>query len=209
MPETSLDFLFKEKESNFTPAQLAELKEYFRRREGLYAIESGHLTIGHGTAEYALTTDAGQGIHIYEQGNMKIGSNLTMEIITGFDGDTKTTKLLIKNMNGDVHIEAPNGDVVLQGKSVQIHANDAKGVVQLNSARNIDFRSPSVSANSDHVEINAAMSANTVSAYTTTYGHNSCDIGDGPTDLVDGTLLQKIINAIEKIKIFFKSICIG
>ena len=198
-----------EKESNFTPAQLAELKEYFRNREGLYAIESGHLTVGHGTAEYCLTTDAGQGIHIYEQGNMKIGSNLTMEIITGFDGNAKTTKFLIKNMNGDVHIEAPNGDLVLKGKNIQIHATDAKGVVQINSSRNVEINATSIAHNTDNHEINSAFGAYCVAAYNTSHGEVTNEHSDGPTQLVDGTLLQKIIGAIEMIKMFFKSKCGG
>jgi len=195
--------------SNFTPAQLAELQKYFRSLDGHFEIASGHQTVGHGRAEYCLTTDTAQGIHIYEQGNMKIGSNLTMEIITGHEGDPKTGKILIRCMYGDVHIEAPNGDLVLQGKNVHIHATDAKGVVQVNSPRNVEINAATTAIKSDNINSTAALSANTVAAYNTNYGHNSCDISEGPEQILDGTLLQKIIGAIEKIKIFFKSICIG
>jgi len=195
--------------SNFTPAQLAELQKYFRSLDGHFEIVSGNQTVGHGRAEYCLTTDTSQGIHIYEQGNMKIGSNLTMEIITGHEGDPHTGKILIKCMNGDVHIEAPNGDLVLQGKNVQISATDAKGVVQMTSPRNVQVNAASFGVESDNIQNVAAMSATTLAANNTNYGHNSCDVSEGPEQILDGSLLQKIIGAIEQIKMFFKSMCVG
>jgi hypothetical protein len=193
-------------ESNFTPAQLEELQKYFRSLNGHFEIASGHKTVGHGKGEWCLTTDTAQGIHIYEQGNMKIGSNLTMEIITGHEGDPHTGNILIRCMNGDVHIEAPKGNLFLQGKNVQIEATDPKGCVKISSPRNIDLKAASIATNADNVEITSANSVNIIGSDVTLHGEISCDISEGPEQILDGTLIQRILGSIEEIKTFFKTI---
>ena len=198
-----------EEKSNFTPAQLAELQKYFRSIDGHFEIASGHQTIGHGRAEYCLTTDSQQGIHIYEQGNMKIGSNHSMELVTGFDADAEHGLFSIRCENGNIVIEAKNGNLILSGKNVLVHATAADGAVHIQSPRNIVFDAASVATKADNIEHTSAFAATTLAAYTMTYGHDACDIHEGPEQVLDGTLIQKIIGAIEQIKMFFKSICIG
>lgn len=195
--------------SNFTDAQLAELQNYFRQLDGHFEIASGQETVGHGKGEYCLTTDTNQGIHIYEQGNMKISSNLTMELYTGHEGDKNTGKILIRCMNGDVHIEAPNGDLVLQGKNVLINATDGAGYVSVNSPKNIQMSAPYVGSEGDHVNISGSMGVSVLGSYCTVHGENDATVTKGTDEILDGSLIQKIIGVIEQVKKFFKSICGG
>jgi len=193
--------------SNFTPQQLKELEDYFRQRFGLYEIISGGNSVGHGRVEFGLTTETQQGLHIYETGNCKMSSNLSMEIRSGHEGDAEHGKIWIHAVNGDIHIEAPNGDLVLSGKNVLINATDAKGYVSMNSPRNVEINSASASINADNIQATAALTASVLGSYTTIHGENSNDILKGYDEIVDGSLIQKIIGAIEEIKKFFKSTC--
>jgi hypothetical protein len=198
----------RDEDSSFTPEQLAELKDYFRERKGLFAIDSGYQTKGHGLAEWCLTTDELQGIHIYEKGNMKIGSNVSIELITGFDAESTTGHIVIRCMHGDIKIEAPDGNLHLEGKNVLIKATDAKGSVTIDSPRIIEQRAPVIRVDTGNASTEHSGSGLYCTASDLTlYGHHSASLSEGISQIVDGSLLQKIIGSIEKIKMFFKSIC--
>lgn len=193
--------------SNFTPEQLAELQKYFRQLDGHFEITSGNKTKGHGRAEYCLTTDTAQGIHIYEEGYMKIGSNKSMEIATGFDADDKTGMFSIRCKNGNIVIKAYNGDLVLEGNNIHVNATGPKGYVSVNGTKNVEISSASVSLSGDNTQITGTMSASVLGGFVTTHGQNGNTSTEGVEEILDGSLIQKIIGAIEQVKMFFKSIC--
>lgn len=193
--------------SNFTKAQLAELERYFRQLDGHFEISSGNQTIGHGKAEYCLTTDTSQGIHIYEEGYMKIGSNKSIELATGFDGSDKTGLFSIRCKNGNIVIKAYNGDLVLEGNNVIINSTGPKGYVSINAPKNVEISSASAAIRADNAEINGTMSVSVLGGSVNTHGEIENTSTEGVESITDGSLIQKIIGAIEKIQMFFKSIC--
>ena len=72
-----------------------KLENYFRQHYNGVEIVYGGPTVGHGIAEYSLTTDTKQGIQIYKQGNMKIGANKSIEIRSGTKAKNTDTSITL------------------------------------------------------------------------------------------------------------------
>ena len=83
----------------------------------------------HGKSEFCLTTDKGQGLHFYQQGNCKLGANKSIEIRSGIDSKENEFAIVISANNGDIKIEAVGGDLILEGKNVQVRATAPDGEV--------------------------------------------------------------------------------
>jgi hypothetical protein len=190
--------------SNFTKEQLAELEDYFRQYLGGVEITANTKSVGHEKLEYGIHTPTGQGLQIYEKGQIKLVSNTSIELTTGVDANKDTGHFYIKNMNGTIHIEAPNGDIVLNGKNVQINATDAKGSVTIRSPHIIQTDAPQNTVKGTNVNITADHSLYCLSSYGTFHGDVTTDISTGNESLLNGSLLSRIISGIDEIKMFFK-----
>ena len=195
--------------SNFSKEQLAELKDYFRQYLGGVEITTVGQSIGHGMGEYCISTPTGQGVQIYEKGNLKIVSNTSIELTTGDDANKDTGQIHILCKNGDIHIEAPNGDLFLEGKNVQIRAKDAKGSVTIISPHIIQTDAPQVTLAGANVNLTADHSLYCMAGYTTIHGENDTTISQGHEAILNGSLISRILHSIVEIKLFFKSICVG
>jgi len=115
---------------SLTPEEEKQLKEllnnpldFYRRSFPGFEFSSGHETLGHGNAEFCLTTDSGQMIHFY-----------------------------------------------------------------------------------DH-QVNAALTSQAIAGSVTSVGEISSSSTNGVDALVNDSLVGKIIHIMEKVKLFFKSIC--
>jgi hypothetical protein len=195
--------------SNFTKEQLEELKDYFRQYLGGVEITANTKSVGHEKLEYGIHTPTGQGIQIYEKGHIKLVANTSIELTSAVDADEKSGHFYIKNLNGTIHIEAPNGDLVLEGKNVQINATDAKGAVTIKSPHIIETNAPQNTVKGSNVNLTADQSLYCLASYTTVHGENSAAIVEGHEAILNGSLISRIINGIEEVKKFFKSTCGG
>ena len=193
--------------SNFTEEQLAELKDYFRQYLGGVEITANTKSVGHEKLEYGIHTPSGQGLQFYEKGHIKLVSNTSIELTAGVDVNKDTGHFYIKNINGTIHIEAPNGDLVLQGKNVQINATDAKGSVTIKSPHIIQTDAPQNTVKGSNVNITADHSLYCMASYSTVHGEVTTDVSTGHEALLNGSLLSRILNGIDEIKKFFKSTC--
>jgi hypothetical protein len=195
--------------SNFTKEQLAELEDYFRQYLGGVEITAMGQSIGHGIGEYCISTPTGQGVQIYEQGNLKLVSNASIELVTGDNANKDTGHIHILCKNGDIHIEAPNGDLILEGKNVQIRAKEAKGSVTISSPHIIQTDASQLTLAAANVNVTADHSLYCLASYTTVHGENDTTIGEGHEAVLNGSLISRILHSVEEIKLFFKSICVG
>ena len=186
-----------------------KLENYFRQHYNGVEIVYGGPTVGHGIAEYSLTTDTKQGIQIYKQGNMKIGSNKSIEIRTTTKPKDKDAAITLSAQCGNIVIEAKNGDVVLMGKNVQIESTDASGIVSIKSKKTIKLDAPRVDIEGTTVSVLASSEAKIVAGSTTIHGELSMEMSEGHEAILNGSLLSIIINGLEDIKKFFKSPCGG
>ena len=186
-----------------------KLENYFRQHINGVEISMNAPTVGHGIAEYSLTTDTKQGIQIYKQGNMKIGANKSIELRTHTKPKNTDTSITLSSESGNIVIEAKNGDVVLKGKNVQIESTDASGVVFIKSAKTIKTDAPRVDIQGTNVSVLGSLDTKIVGGSTTIHGELSMGMTEGHEAILNGSLLSRIINGLEDIKKFFKSPCGG
>jgi len=184
-----------------------KLENYFRQHYNGVEIVYGGPTVGHGIAEYSLTTDTKQGIQIYKQGNMKIGANKSIELRTHTKPKNTDTSITLSSESGNIVIEAKNGDVVLKGKNVQIESTDASGVVFIKSKKTIKLDAPRVDIEGTSVSVLASSEVKIVAGSTTIHGELGMEMSEGHEAILNGSLLSRIINGLEDIKKFFKSPC--
>ena len=194
-------------ESNFTSAQLEELRDYFRQAFPGFEITSSNKTSGHGSGDFCLTTDNQQGVHFYEQGNMKVSSNRSIELYSGRKSENKDTTIAFRSYHGNIILEAEDGDIVLKGKNVKIESTDAKGIVSIISPKNILSKAPNIKTDGDNVNITASNELKCMASYVTSHGEISNEVSDGVSISINSALLSKILTIIEDVKKFFKSPC--
>ena len=153
-----------------------EIKEYFRESRPGYEILSNAMTQAHGQSEYMMTTDTEQCLHFYKRGHCKLGSNRSLEIISGEDAKQGNLGVGIRAQHGAVFIDAADGDLILRGRNVKIMtANNDEGQIVMRAAKIIDFKAPKLNLDASYIDIKATGDLNLIAGQITGYS-NSTDI---------------------------------
>ena len=129
----------------------AEVRNYFRMARPGFEIVSNHLSELYGVSEYVLNTDEAQGMGFYKNGTGKMHSNKSFEIISGESTHTKDDNSVAVGVyakNGNVHIKAVNGDIILEGKNIKMWAhgeeNDDRGIFQIEANKEFKLDTPTI-----------------------------------------------------------------
>ena len=129
----------------------AEVRNYFRMARPGFEIVSNHLSELYGVSEYVLNTDEAQGMGFYKNGTGKMHSNKSFEIISGESTHTKDDNSVAIGLyakNGNVHIKADNGDIILEGKNIKMWAhgeeNDDRGIFQIEANKEFKLDTPTI-----------------------------------------------------------------
>ena len=132
----------------------AEVRNYFRMARPGFEIVSNHLSELYGVSEYVLTTDESQGMGFYKNGTGKLSSNKSFEIISGESTHTKDDNSVAIGLyakNGNVHIKADNGDIILEGKNIKMWAhgeeNDDRGIFHIEANKEFTLDTPTIKLN--------------------------------------------------------------
>ena len=132
----------------------AEVRNYFRMARPGFEIVSNHLSELYGVSEYVLNTDEAQGMGFYKNGTGKMHSNKSFEIISGESTHTKDDNSVAVGVyakNGNVHIKADNGDIILEGKNIKMWAhgeeNDDRGIFQIEANKEFKLDTPTIKLN--------------------------------------------------------------
>lgn len=177
-------------------------KDYFAMRRPGFNIESNYQTKGHGTAEFALTTDTNQGMHFYQSGNSKYYANKSIELYSGKNAsDEDVMTIVLDARNGNIKITAANGDLILQGANVKIEALDADGDVSIKSQKTVTVTGPEFNVDSTKTNVSSTsdmlLNAGSLSFYSET---GSVMSASGQEPIIAPSLLQSIINFADKAK---------
>lgn len=176
-------------------------EDYFSMSRPGFNIESGTQSEGHGISEFLVSTDTCQGIHFYRQGNGKLIANKSVEIYGGRKATDKDDAVVIEAINGNVHIKAPNGNLILEGANVIIKANDADGDVSLQSNKIVSVKSPEFFVDSTKATIASTsdilLAGGTLELYCET---GAVTTGSGQDPILAPTLFDTIINITDKVK---------
>jgi len=160
-----------------------EIKEFFRESRPGYEILSNAMTKAHGQSEYMMTTDTEQCLHFYKRGHCKLGSNRSMEIISGEDAKQGNLGVGIRAKHGAVFIDAADGDLILRGRNVKIiTANNDEGQIIMRANKIIDFKAPKLSLDASYIDIKATGDLNLIAGQLVGYSHaTDMEFGSGDT----------------------------
>ena len=196
--------------SKFTEEQVTEIRkefkdlmeDYFAMRRPGFNIESNFQTKGHGTAEFAVSTDTNQGLHFYQSGNSKYYANKSIELYSGKNAsDEDVMTIVLDAINGNIEITAANGDLILQGANVKIEALDADGGVSINTKKTVTVTAPEFNVDSTKTNLSSTsdmlLNAGSLSLYSET---GSVMSATGQEPIIAPSILQSIINFAEKAK---------
>ena len=178
-----------------------EVKEYFRMGRPGFEIVSNYETMGHGFGEFALTTDNQKGVSFYKQGNAKVKSNSSIEIMSGYDTTTEALAIGLHADNGVIYLRALNGDLILEGNNVKINTNDGDGTVSINGKKQVYINSPSFKVDSTNTEFVAKMDLSFLGGNTMLHSEmTSLEISNGDDEVLNTDIMSKLLNITDILK---------
>ena len=126
-------------------------KEYYEKKPG-YTIKSGTSDGAGRTMDYSMMTDTNQGFE-YTKDGMKFDlCNKTSYELCGEDVQDGEPAKIIRAFNGNIIIEALDGDVIIKGKNIRFVASDAKGEITMNANAQIAQTSPKVAIKATNID---------------------------------------------------------
>ena len=146
---------------------------------------------------------------IYENGNCDFTVDKTSKEVVGHKiADDKTPAKVIDAVNGDIHLRALNGTIILEAKNIRIVGVDgSEGEVTIQGSKIVKMSAPNVEVQSSGAAtIAAAQGVNIAGVYTDISASTQTTISSG-VDAASSSLLGQVLSAIKKFKDFFKSIC--
>ena len=180
-------------------------ENYYRRNYPGFNITSGHNTEAHGIGEYCMSTETAQGIHFYKQGNCKIVSRKSFEIATADKATDKDVAISIRAQDGDIVIEAKNGDLTLRGGNIILETTDAEGSIVSKPAKVFHVKAPEVELESTKMTAISTMDMMLAAGELTMYAESGPpSMVDGTEPIVGGGLIATLINALNKAQAYFR-----
>ena len=93
-----------------------------------FRVESGTSCAAQGKVDYSVTTDNNQGLVFYENGNLIIRNKASSHELCGEHlTDNITPAKTIDAANGDIHIRAKNGTIILEAANIRLVGVDGIG----------------------------------------------------------------------------------
>ena len=177
---------------------------YYRRNYPNFNITSGHNSEGHGKSEYVMATDSGQSIEFFKQGNAKIVSRNSLELVSGDKATDKDVCISIRAQDGHIVIEAKNGDLTLRGNNVILESTDPEGGIVSKSAKVFKVKAPEVDIEGTKLTQSATMDMLLAAGELSLYSESGpIKQGDGTQPIVTGNIFTTVFNIVDKARSFF------
>ena len=167
----------------------------FREQAGVY-IEGRE-------AGYSLITDEAVGYTYYKDGGKEdvvLGTSLE---VCGHTVNEKEPGKVIFAKNGDIHLEAPNGQITLKARNIRIIGQDGDGEVTIQAGRIAEIDAPTSRLTGTNVDVTGKNSVNLLGNYVESAAgvqQSSSTL----TDILQGSFIGQILNALGNLKKFLK-----
>jgi stress response protein SCP2 len=177
---------------------------YIEQKPG-HRIESGTSSLKQGKIDYSVSTDNNQGFIFYQNGKLMIRNNTTsMELCGEKLTDNKTPAKTIDAANGDIHIRAKNGTIILEAANIRLVAVDGSGgEITLQASRQINLDAPIITNQGTNITLAGSQSSSVVgggSVDLTASGQVTTSSG---VDTDSSSFVGQILQASKKFKDFF------
>jgi hypothetical protein len=154
------------------------------------------------SVDYGITTDGGNSILLQKDGNRVDVSLNTYYENVGYNCVDGEPAKIIYAKNGNIHLEAANGDIILKAKNIRIVAEDGSGEITINSGKIIDIKAPAIKESGTNITVVASGNLETIAG--TKSGSAQIQNQDGSsTDLLQGSFLGSIMSGLQGLKKFF------
>lgn len=186
------------------------MRNPFIRQVRGFRIESGTDSAKNGVIDLSCTTDKGQGIVLYENGNSDFVVNKTSKEVVGHQiEDDKTPAKIIDAVNGNIHLRAKNGTIILEAANIRIVGVDGVGgEVTIQGSKIVSVESGTISTQaSGDINLTAAKGANVVGTAGVDVTASGQTTRSSGVDADSSSFLGQILQAITKFKEFWNSIC--
>lgn len=173
-------------------------KEFYEKKPG-FTVKSGVPDGAGRTIDYSMFTDNSQGFH-YTTDGMKFDiCNSTCYELSGEDCQEGEPARVIRTINGDIIIDAMDGDIILRGRNIRIVAYDGEGEVTINAAKQIATNAPKQTFKGTNIDTVATATAAIGGNFVETAAGISAS-GGVITDITQGSFLGQIMKVLQKFK---------
>lgn len=159
---------------------------------------------------FSLVLNNNTGIKYFNNGDsLFITDNTSSEVVgLKLPPNSDIPAKIIHAANGDIVLDARQGDIVLRGMNIRIEGIDGLGgEVTINSSKTVQIGAPNVKVQSDgNISMTAASSFSAAGGSLMSHGEYTNETTAG-TDFLKASFFGKILSAIQKFKDFFNSIC--
>ena len=159
---------------------------------------------------FSLITESNTGIKFYSTGDSIFTTDNTSSEVVGrnIPPNSDIPAKIIHALNGDIVLDARQGDIVLRGMNIRIEGTDGLGgEITINSSKTVQIGAPNIKLQSDgNITMTSASSISAGGGFTESHGEITNEQTTG-TDFLQASFFGKILSAIKKFKEFFNSIC--
>jgi hypothetical protein len=172
-----------------------------------HRVSSGEV-LQDGVTDYSITTDNHQGIVFLQDGRHNQRCRTTSQELCGeYLEDKQSPAKTIEAVNGNIHLRAKNGEIILEAANIRIIGLGGNGgEVTIQAGKIIQNTAPTVNVQATNANITGSQGTNIVGTSVSLHGHASCEATDGPS-LDASSLMGKILHIVDQIKKFFASVC--
>lgn len=153
--------------------------------------------------DYGITTDNGNAQMMQANGQrVEVVPSTSYEYVGENCNENEPGKIIFAK-NGNIHLEATNGDIILKAKNIRIVAEDGSGEVTINSGKIVDIRAPYVKENATNMTVTVTGNLDTIAGTKSGVAQiKNCD--SSSTDAVQGSFLGPLISSLQSLKKFFE-----
>jgi len=178
-------------------------KEWWQQGFG-YRVQAGTI-IGGKKCSYSVITDESAGFTYYRDGDKSDITLRTSTEVCGLDCQEKEPAKSIIAKNGDIVLEAPNGQITLKAKNIRIMAQDGSGELTLQAGKIVEMDAPASRVKGTNIDIAATNSTSLLGNYV----ESAAGVQQSSASLVDvfqGSFIGQILNSLGNLKKFLKII---
>ena len=177
---------------------MSQPKEFYCKYQG-FEFKSG-VDGGDGrTIDWQVITDNLQGIRFCTDGSHFQLCYGTSYELCGQDVGKDEPAKIIRAKNGDIHIDAMAGDIVLKGMNIRIQASDPSGECTITAGKQIATKSAVTSVSATKVNINGTQDVGMTGSTVNSHGKLQ-NTQSQATDEKQASFLGQIMQAIKKFK---------
>lgn len=153
---------------------------------------------------YRMITDEANGLTYYKDGNLRSAtSGTSLEVCGEKITDDATPGKVIYSKNGNIHLEAVNGDIIIKAKNIRFVAQDGSGEITFTSAKHFQVNAPICKINGTNTTVTGSSSVSIVGTSVESSAQIS-NTSTSTTDITQGTLLGQLTSGLKKLKKFLE-----